>query len=94
MSILGLESISQFYFRFCNSIEITAIKVRLLIGNLKFRANDYGLVDELLINRYLDYETKSIIPYSLKIWWGIKFGDLAVYVTTAKLKIRQNFLLA
>ena len=53
-------------FQICNSIEITAIKVRLLISNLKFRANDYGLVDELLINRYLDYETKSIIPYSRK----------------------------
>ena len=93
MSILGLlrilESLSQFYFRFCNSIEITAIKVRLLIGNLKFRANGYGLVDELLINRYLDYETKSIIPYSRKIWWGIKFGDLAVYVITVKLKFAK-----
>ena len=27
-----------------------------------------------------------IIPYSRKIWRGIKFGGLAVYITTAKLK--------
>ena len=26
------------------------------------------------------------IPYSRKIWQGIKFGSLAVYITTAKLK--------
>ena len=26
------------------------------------------------------------IPYSRKIWWGIKFGGLAVYITIAKLK--------
>ena len=32
---------------------------------------------------------KFKIPYSRKIWWGIKYGGLAVYVTTAK-----NFLLA
>ena len=25
------------------------------------------------------------IPYSRKIWWGIKFGGLAVYITTAKI---------
>ena len=28
----------------------------------------------------------SYIPYSRKIWRGIKFGGLAVYITTAKLK--------
>ena len=28
----------------------------------------------------------SIIPYSRKIWRRIKFGDLAVYITTAKFK--------
>ena len=28
----------------------------------------------------------SKLPYSQKIWRGIKFGSLAVYVTTAKLK--------
>ena len=27
-----------------------------------------------------------VIPYSQKIWRGIKFGGLAVYVITAKLK--------
>ena len=27
-----------------------------------------------------------ILPYSRKIWRGIKFGGLAVYITTAKLK--------
>ena len=26
------------------------------------------------------------IPYSQKIWWGIKFGGLAVRLATAKLK--------
>ncbi|MCG8621854.1 MAG: hypothetical protein MJE68_07650 [Proteobacteria bacterium] len=26
------------------------------------------------------------LPYSRKIWRGIKFGGLAVYITTAKLK--------
>ena len=30
------------------------------------------------------------IPYSRKIWWGIKFGGLAVYITITKSK---NFLL-
>ena len=27
-----------------------------------------------------------LIPYSWKIWQGIKFGSLVVYITTAKLK--------
>ena len=31
------------------------------------------------------------IPYSWKIWWGIKFGSLAVWVETAKLK-SANFI--
>ena len=26
------------------------------------------------------------IPYNRNIWWWIKFGDLAVYLATAKLK--------
>ena len=34
------------------------------------------------------------IPYSRKIWWRIKFGSLAVYIITAKLKSAKNFLLA
>ena len=28
----------------------------------------------------------TCIPYSRKIWRGTKFGGLAVYITTAKLK--------
>ena len=27
------------------------------------------------------------IPYSRKIWWGIKFGDLAVYLCNHQIKI-------
>ena len=34
------------------------------------------------------------LPYSWKFWWGIKFGGLVVYVTTAKLKSAKNILLA
>ena len=34
------------------------------------------------------------IPYSRKIWQGIKFGSLAVYLNNRQIKIRQNFLLA
>ena len=30
-----------------------------------------------------------VIPYSRKIWWGIKVGGLAVYITTAKLKFAK-----
>ena len=28
----------------------------------------------------------NVLLYSWKFWWGIKFGSLAVYITTAKLK--------
>ena len=35
----------------------------------------------------------SRIPYSRKIWRGIKFGGLAVYYYNRQIKIRQNFLL-
>ena len=34
------------------------------------------------------------LPYSRKIWRGIKFGGLAVYYYNRQIKIRQNFLLA
>ena len=34
------------------------------------------------------------LPYSQKIWRGIKFGGLAVCLVTAKFKIRQYFILA
>ena len=34
-----------------------------------------------------------IIPYSRKIWRGIKFGGLAIYYYNRQIKIRQNFLL-
>ena len=34
------------------------------------------------------------IPYSRKIWRGIKFGGLAVCLCNRQIKIRQNFLLA
>ena len=33
------------------------------------------------------------IPYSQKIWRGIKFGSLEVYSSDRQIKIRQNFLL-
>ena len=33
------------------------------------------------------------ILYSRKIWWGIKFGNLTVYITTAKLKSAKIFYL-
>ena len=35
----------------------------------------------------------KVIPYSRKIWRGIKFGGLAVNVTTAKFNSRQYFRL-
>ena len=34
----------------------------------------------------LGYASRMILLYSRKIWQGIKFGGLAVYITTAKLK--------
>ena len=37
---------------------------------------------------------RAHIPYSRKIWRGIKFGCLAVYYYNRQIKIRQNFLLA
>ena len=36
----------------------------------------------------------TYIPYSRKIWWGIKFGGLAVYYYNRQIKFRQIFLLA
>ena len=36
----------------------------------------------------------NAIYYSRKIWLGIKFGSLVVYIPTAKLKSAKNFLLA
>ena len=41
-----------------------------------------------------DREPSSIIPYRWKIWWGIKFGGLAVYLHDCQIKIRQYFILA
>ena len=40
------------------------------------------------------FNSRQYLPYSQKIWRGIKFGGLAVYITIAKLKICQNFLLS
>ena len=40
------------------------------------------------------YGATSILPYSWKIWRGIKFGSLAVYSSYRQVKIHQNFLLA
>ena len=34
------------------------------------------------------------IPYSRKIWWGIKFSGLAVYLCKCQIKMRQYFILA
>ena len=34
------------------------------------------------------------IPYSRKIWLGIKFGGLAVYLCNRQIKMRQYFILA
>ena len=34
------------------------------------------------------------IPYSRKIWQGIKFGYLVNCLSNGQIKIRQNFLLA
>ena len=45
--------------------------------------------------RYNDIKVLGwVIPYSRKIWRGIKFGGLAVYYYNRQIKIRQNFLLA
>ena len=33
-------------------------------------------------------------PYSRRLWWQIKFGDLAVYLCTCQIKIHQFFVLA
>ena len=45
-------------------------------------------------NRGGENGEQLIIPYSRKIWRGIKFGGLAVYYYNRQIKIRQNFLLA
>ena len=42
---------------------------------------------------YSYHNNDNKFPYSQKIWREIKFGGLVVYITSAKLKIRQNFLL-
>ena len=46
----------------------------------------------------LDDTTESsnsaCIPYSRKIWRGIKFGVLAIYSSNCQIKICQNFLFA
>ncbi|MCG8625802.1 MAG: hypothetical protein MJE68_27875 [Proteobacteria bacterium] len=43
------------------------------------------------IVEYFQVKRKTLIEllYSWKIWWGIKFGDLAVYITTTKLKFAK-----
>ena len=53
----------------------------------------------ILYNNYYTTNLQLIlyhykIPYSRKIWRGIKFGGLAVYLNNRQIKIRQNFLLA
>ena len=40
---------------------------------------------ELVNNNYMEHN-HTIIPYSPKFWWGIKFGSLAVSCATTKLK--------
>ena len=42
----------------------------------------------------LRYFEGYTLPYSRKIWRGIKFGGLAVYYYNRQIKIHQNFLLA
>ena len=42
---------------------------------------------------YFHAEFLEEIPYSRKIWRGIKFGGLAVCLCNRQIKIRQNFLL-
>ena len=49
----------------------------------------------MFILNYITHSSHSnVIPYSWKIWRGIKFGGLAVYLNNRQIKIRQNFLLA
>ena len=38
-------------------------------------------------------EDKNYIPYSRKIWWGIKFGGVVVYHCNCQIEIRQCFML-
>ena len=45
------------------------------------RAEFFFLIGTRDVMKNLDYT-----PYSQKILWGIKFGGVAVYITTAKLK--------
>ena len=40
------------------------------------------------------FEKYLEIPYSRKIWQGIKFGSLGVYLCNRQIKISQYFILA
>ena len=44
------------------------------------------LTEHMFIDRWMIFQLMMHIPYSQKIWRGIKFGGLAVWVETAKLK--------
>ena len=51
-----------------------------------------------MYRRYIHYVHFKVddvfwgIPYSWKIWWGIKFGGLAVYLCNCQIKICQYFI--
>ena len=48
----------------------------------------------LIYNKSLKQVGGWQLPYSRKIWRGIKFGGLAIYYYNRQIKIRQNFLLS
>ena len=51
------------------------------------------LIPPICVYNIILYKHNNI-PYSRKIWRGIKFGGLAVYYYNRQIKIRQNFPLA
>ena len=68
---------------------MTCLSTELLSSSQWLHNNRTRITDQ---HRWYCYQTKKgsrllyLIPYSWKIWRGIKLGSLAVYITTAKLK--------
>ena len=69
-----------------------------LLYKVQISGKTYGLPVVLARARRLIDRSVTIarmyIPYSRKIWLGIKFGGLAVYLCNRQIKMRQYFILA
>ena len=71
-----------------NCARVARPSLRVLVMQYIQCCGGSGLVHETKYTRW------HALPYSRKIWRGIKFGGLAVYYYNRQIKIRQNFLLA